>query len=248
MSTRLREIATSAGCCVLVLETGCQPSTSIVAPDERPPAERCPVAVAPKPAPGSSSDRESPQLITARFNGSDRVTLTFSEGLEPPTQVNPRQFRVSEGYSTVDYSEGGYASAYYYDPAAHYGEELPLVFAAIEQPEPDQLTLVLNRPIPMPICETMRMAKEEAAAAAALADGSTTKIRRGLFLHYTQRGSVGIRDLASNRLDDFGGEWALDFGARDKRLTGKPPLVRFDLLIELDCPVPSEYVGPPGPS
>lgn len=252
MSTRLRELATSAGCCVLVIEAaGCRPSTTIVDPEptgKTTEPEKCPPppAVA-KPEPGSSDDREPPHIINAKFNGSDRVVLTFSEKLEAPKQVNPRQFRLSEGYSTVDYA-GNYASAYYYDLAARYGDELPLVFAAIEQPEPDQLVLTLNRAMPIPICENIRLAQEDAAAAAASPDAGTAKTRHALFLHYTKRGSVGIRDLASNQLDDFGGEWALHFGTRDKRLSGQQPLVRFDLLIELDCPNGTEFVGPPGPS
>lgn len=251
MSTRLRELATSAGCCVLVLEAaGCRPSTNIVTPDPgEPTTERCPAPtpVVVKPAPGSSDDRDPPRVTSARFNGSDRVILTFSEGLEPAKQVNPRQFRLSEGYSQVDYT-GNYASAYYYDLASRYGDDLPLVFAAIEQPEPDQLALVLNRPIPPPICDSIRLAQQDAAAAAAMPDSGANKTRHGLFLHYTGRGSVGVRDLAGNPLGDFGGEWALHFGTRDKRLSGTAPLVRFDLLIELDCPANDEFIGPPGPS
>jgi hypothetical protein len=252
MSTRLRELATSAGCCVLVLETaGCRPSTTIVPPepDGRITEAECPpqTVVAPRPPPGSSDDRDLPQVLHAKFNGSDRVVLTFSEGLEEPKQVNPRQFRLSEGYSMVDY-QGTYSSAYYYDLAARYGDNLPLVFAAIDQPEPDQLVLTLNRGIPLPICENIRVAQEDAAAAAATPDAPANKTRRGLFLHYTKRGSVGIRDLAGNQLDDFGGEWALHFGTRDKRLAGQQPLVRFDLLIELECPSADNFVGPPGPS
>ncbi|MFV8756761.1 hypothetical protein ACNOYE_39965 [Nannocystaceae bacterium ST9] len=257
MSTRLRELATSAGCCALVIEAaGCRPSTTIVTPEEGTTtgeAERCPAPPeTPKPAPGSSDDREPPRIVSAHFNGSDRVTLSFSEGLEPPKQVNPRQFRLSEGYSLVNYAAGypggAYASAYYYDLAARYGDGQPLIFTSIEQPEPDQLVLVLNRAIPPPICENIRVAQQDAAAAAAIPDAPPTKTRHALFLHYTKRGSVGIRDLASNQLDDFGGEWALDFGTRDKRLSGQAPLVRFDLLIELDCPAPGEFIGPPGPS
>jgi hypothetical protein len=102
-STRLRELATSAGCAMLVLEAaGCRPSTAIVTPepDGRTDPEKCPPAtvVAPKPPPGSSDDRELPQVINAKFTSSERLVLTFSEGLEAPKQINPRQFRLSEGY------------------------------------------------------------------------------------------------------------------------------------------------------
>lgn len=234
---------------MLVLETaGCRPSTTIVPvePDGRTEVE-CPppTVITAKAPPGSADDREPPQIVSAHFNGSERVVLTFSEGLEVPKQVNPRQFRLSEAYSTIDYA-GAYASAYYYDLAARYGDELPLLFVEIEQTEPEQLVLTLNRGIPLPICENLRVAQEDTAAAAAIPEGN--KIRRGLFLHYTKRGSVGLRDLAGNTLEDFGGEWALHFGARDKRLTGHQPLVRFDLLIELECPSGSNFIGPPGPS
>jgi hypothetical protein len=251
-STRLRDLATSAGCALLVVEAaGCRPSTAIVTaePDGRTDPEKCPPAtvVAPKPPPGSSDDRELPQVINAKFTSSERLVLTFSEGLEAPKQINPRQFRLSEGYSMIDYT-GNYASAYYYDLAARYGDEQPLVFSSIDQPEPDQLVLTLNRGIPIPICENLQMAQQDAAAAAASPDAGASKSRRGLFLHYTKRGSVGIRDLAGNQLDDFGGEWALHFGTRDKRLAGQQPLVRFDLLIELDCPSGGTFIGPPGPS
>jgi hypothetical protein len=250
MSHRLHELATSAGCCVVLLDTaGCQPSPTIVTPEPTGKTEepKCPTVEIPKPKPGSSDDREAPRVVSAKFTGPDRIMLTFSEGVEAPSQVNPRQFRLSEAYSVVDYS-GAYASAYYYDLAARYGDEMPLVFAAIDHPEPEQLLLILNRRIPVPICENLQMAQQDAAAAAAAPDAGASKIRRGLFLHYTKRGSPGIRDLAGNQLDDFGGEWALHFGSRDKRMTGQQPLVRFDLLIELDCPVAGEFKGPPGPS
>jgi hypothetical protein len=253
MSTRLHELATSAGCCMLLLETaGCRPSTTIVTPEpdgRTGEAETCPepTVTIQKPPPGSSDDREAPRVVSARFTSNDRILLTFSEGVEAPKQVNPRQFRLSEAYSVVDYA-GAYASAYYYDLAARYGDEQPLVFASIDQPEPEQLVLMLNRAIPVPICENLELAKQDEAAAAASPDAGASKVRRGLFLHYTKRGSVGIRDLASNQLDDFGGEWALHFGSRDKRMTGQQPLVRFDLLIELDCPTANTFTGPPGPS
>jgi hypothetical protein len=252
MSTRLHELATSAGCCMLLLESGCKTPTTIVTPEpdgRTADAEKCPepeVQIV-KPPPGSADDREPPRVVSAKFVSSDRVVLTFSVGLEPPKTVNPRQFRLSEAYSVIDYS-GAYASAYYYDLAARYGEEQPLVFAAIDQPEPEQLMLTLNRAIPVPLCENLEQMKADSAAAAASPDAGTSKVRRGLFLHYTKRGSVGIRDAVGNQLDDFGGEWALHFGTRDKRMSGQQPLVRFDLLIELECPTGGSFIGPPGPS
>lgn len=236
---------------MLALETGCQPSSAIVTPEPEPTGEAtsCPTVTVPQPKPGSSDDREAPRILAAQFKSSDRVLLSFSEGIEAPTQVNPRQFRLSEAYSMTDYA-GTYSSAYYYDLAARYGDDQPIVFSAIEQPEPDQLVLVLNRPIPLPICENLRVAQEDAAAAAAAAtpDAGASKVRHALYLHYTGRGSVGIRDPAGNQLGDFGGEWALHFGTREKRLSGQQPLVRFDLLIELECPTGATFNGPPGPS
>lgn len=253
MTTRPRALATprslalGAGGCVLLLEAGCRPQSTIEVPEPRASERVCPTPTIPTPAPGSADDREAPRITGVRFNGSDRVVLSFSEGLEDPKQVNPRQFRVSEAYSTIDYA-GGYASGTYYDIATRYGDEIPIVFAAIEQIEPDELALILNRPIPPTICENIRVAQDDIAAAAASPDAAGFKSQHALFLHYTKRGSPGIRDLAGNTLDDFGAAWALHFGTRDLRLSGKPPVVRFDLLVELPCPTPTEFIGPPGPS
>lgn len=242
-------MASLAGGALLALESGCRPDATIEAPDAGEPSSttKCPTPKLPTIPPGSENDREAPRITAARFNGSDRVILHFSEGLEAPDQVNPRQFRVSEAYSTVDHANA-YASATYYDLATRYGDELPLVFADIEQVAPDELELILNRPIPPMVCENLRLAQEDLAAQATVPGAGALETRHGLYLHYTKRGSVGLRDLAGNQLDDFGAAWALHFGTRDMRMGGQAPVVRLDLLIELVCPAPSEFVGPPGPA
>lgn len=243
------EGASLAGGALLLLDTGCRPDTTLVIPEDgaSEPSKTAKCPTLPVVPPGSANDREAPRITAARFNGSDRVILHFSEGLEKPEQVNPRQFRVSESYSTVDHAND-YASATYYDLATRYGEDLPLVFAAIEQLAPDELALILNRPIPPVLCENIRMAQQDIDAQAAGPDAGMLETRHGLYLHYTKRGSVGVRDLAGNQLDDFGAAWALHFGTRDMRMSGRAPVVRLDLLIELVCPIPSEFVGPPGPA
>ncbi len=245
---------------VLLLDAaGCRrPSADVSSPESVEPTTtaKCPEGAASRPAaqPGSSDDREAPRIVAGRFVSRERVQLRFSESIEPPKQVNPRQFRLSEGYSLIDYGGGyggsGYAHAYYYDLAARSGyADQPLVFVGVEPTsEPDVLELVLSRPIPVSLCEDLKYRQESYGGG--VTEGPPRRFQIGLFLHYTGRGSVGIRDLAGNPMADMGGEWALHFGTRNINITGTPPLVRFDLLVELPCPdanLPG-FDAPPGPS
>jgi hypothetical protein len=238
-----------------------RPTAEINSPErEQEPArtaeQECKPSEPNKPAakPGSSDDHDPPQIIAASFIARDRLLLRFSEAVEPPTQVNPRQFRISHGYSMVDYGggygqAGGYAHAYYYDLLNNGGYDAPLVFVTLEAAgAPEELELQLSQAIPVEICEDINLTKQDLAQEAA-AGGPPTKGQVGVFLHYTSRGSVGIRDLAGNPLADIGAEWALHFGVRTKQLNGAPPVVRFDLLVELLCPTSGSGAldGPPGP-
>jgi hypothetical protein len=75
------------------------------------------------------------------------------------------------------------------------------------------------------------------------------RARACLFLHYTSRGSEGVRDRAQNPLGDMGGEWALHFGARQRTSQGSEPVTRLNLLLELECPDESmQESGPPSPT
>jgi hypothetical protein len=225
-------------------ETGGEP-VAAPAPDVAcKPAEGA--AAKPRPKPGQDGDLEPPEILGGRFVARDRVQLTFSEPLAPVDQVNPRQFRLSMAYSarsTQDYGGAGYASGYYYDLAGADNYEPPVVVTSLETYEarPEVLALQLSRPVPVELCVDM------ADAASDPVEGED--VRMGLYLHYTIRGSVGIRDLGENPLGDMGGEWALNYGARHKTLYGTDPVMRLDLLVELACPEQGLGVStPPGPS
>jgi hypothetical protein len=203
-----------------------------------------------QPPPGANGDYEPPTVIGGRFVARDRIQLSFSEPLGPVGDVNPRQFRLSTGYSRTDY-QAGYANGYYYDLNGNDTYLPPLVVIALESYDdrPEVLALQLNGPIPPDRCIQIRDTKQTMADEAASAEGPLPRTRIGLFLHYTSRGSVGIRDKNNNPMSDMGGEWALHFGTRNKNMTGTEPVMRLDLLLELDCPNENmANSGPPGPT
>ncbi len=255
MSVRFREIATGLASCVLLAETGCRRPSADVTVDPDPKTEpsgksqTAECKTPPRPAPGSDGDLDPPALLGGRFVARDRLQLTFSEPLGSIEGVNPRQFRLSSAYSTADYS-AGYASAYYYDLGGSDQYLPPILVTALETyaSQPEVLSLQLNRGIPIDTCLAMRERQASIVANQGI-DGSTARARTGVFLHYTSRGSDGIRDRAHNPLGDMGGEWALHFGARQRTANGTEPVVRLDLLLELDCPDESmQESGPPGPT
>lgn len=252
MTARILELATGVASCALLLPAGCRKPTAELSVDPEAGAE--PVALTPAPAcedtqakappraaPGSSDDRDAPVVLGGRFIARDRVQLTFSEPLAPVAQVNPRQFRLSSAYSSIDY-QGGYASGYYYDLAGADNYEPPVVVTALETyaDHPELLALALSRPVPVELCADM---------AEMTADpGEQVNARTGLFLHYTSRGSVGVRDRADNPMADVGAAWALHYGSRHQTMYGTEPVMRLDLLIELACPDETMTIAaPPGP-
>lgn len=255
MSVRFREIATGLASCVLLTETGCRRTSADISVDPEPNVEptgktdKIPECKAPpRPAPGSDGDIDPPMLLGGRFVARDRLQLTFSEPLGPVKDVNPRQFRLSSAYSTVDY-QGNYASAYYYDLGGSDSYQPPIFVASLSAYEghPEVLSLQLNRGIPIDTCVALR--DRQASIVQNQGTEGAVRARAGLFLHYTSRGSDGIRDKAQNPLGDMGGEWALNFGARHRTVHGSEPVTRLDLLIELVCPDESmQESGPPGPT
>ncbi|WP_106089880.1 hypothetical protein [Enhygromyxa salina] len=248
-----RELATGIASCVLLLPAGCRktPTDLSVDPDTHDPAADvpaldCPVAQAPaRPRPGSSDDSDPPMVLGARFVARDRVQLTFSEGLAPTTQVNPRQFRLSMAYSNIDYG-ASYATGYYYDLAGSDNYEPPLVVTSLAgyDDRPEVLALQLSRPVPQDLCVNITDRRADMADV-----DPESRPRIGVFLHYTSRGSVGVRDLADNPMIDVGAEWALHYGARHKTVYGSEPIMRLDLLVELSCPDEAMRLSAPtGPS
>lgn len=256
MIVRFREIATGLASCVLLAPAGCRRPSADVSVDPEPdsePTSKQPAAAQckapPRPAPGSSGDLDPPVLVNGRFVARDRVQLTFTEPLGPVETVNPRQFRLSSAYSTVDY-QGGYASGYYYDLGGSDSYLPAIVVISLESDEgqPEVLSLQLNRPVPVDVCLGIRERQSSIASNQGV-DGPSVRARTGVFLHYTSRGSDGVRDRAQNPLGDMGGEWALHFGARQRNSQGAEPVTRLDLLLELDCPDESmRESGPPGPT
>lgn len=255
MTVRFREIATGLASCMLLADTGCRRPTADISVGPEPkvePSDDKPVAeckTPPRPAPGSSGDVDPPVLLGGRFVARDRLQLTFSEPLGSVKQVNPRQFRLSSAYSTADYS-AGYASAYYYDLGGSDNYQPPIVVTSLSayENQPEVLSLQLNRGIPIDTCLMMRE-RQASIVANQGADAPGVRTRLGVFLHYTSRGSDGIRDRANNPLGDMGGEWALHFGARQRTAHGAEPVTRLDLLLELECPDESmQDSGPPGPT
>jgi hypothetical protein len=246
---------------VLLLPAGCRRTPADVSVD--PEAGGEPVAGVPagasacepakdqgqaKTAPRTAGgDLEAPVVIGGSFVARDRVQLTFSEALAPTDAVNPRQFRLSMAYSSRDY-QAGYASGYYYDLGGSDTYEPALVVTSLERYDsrPEVLGLQLSRAVPVDLCTGIADTRAEMADLSAEEPGSSARV--GVFLHYTSRGSAGVRDLDGNALEDMGGEWALHFGARHKTAYGTEPVMRLDLLVELECPAENLGVSaPPGP-
>jgi len=255
-------LRTGIASCVALLPIGCELPSSQVAVNPGEPGASGKVAGCPPCAraqpPGSPDDHDAPVILDARFVARDRVQLTFNEALAPVDAVNPRQFRLSHGYSLVDFGEYEYASGSYYDLGGTNESEQPLVIVALERSEahPELLGLLLSRPIPVELCEEVSGQRAsiatEASAAATAPGGGGVRGQAGVFLHYTSRGSVGVRDSVQNPLADIGAQWALNFGARSIQMYGAEPVTRLDLLPELRCPEqaagelspPSSSAGP----
>lgn len=256
-----------ASCVMLLPAAACRPSADVAAPidgqrssdlsDPRGAAKHgeTPQCATPKPPPGSPDDHEAPVILDARFIARDRIQLTFSEPLAPVEGVNPRQFRLSRAYSTIDIvtsvGERSYASGYYYDIAGVSLYEQPMVVIELEldADRPEVLALSLNRPVPVELCEEL-LERKATVAAEPRDPYFNRQAQIGLFLHYTTRGSEGVRDRVNNPLGDIGADWALNFGTRHKMLYGAEPVMRLDLLPELACPDATMVGvgGPPGPS
>jgi hypothetical protein len=255
-------VTTGIASCVLLLPSvGCRrPSADLALPEEggtssdssEPVAKVERECATPKPAPGSPDDHESPVILGARFVARDRVQLTFSEPLGPVDAVNPRQFRLSHAYATIDAGSGdrSYASGYYYDLAGADLYEPPLVVVKLElyEQQPEILALTLSRPVPSDLCDSLKDSQANIDQMAT-EPGAPRRGQVGLFLHYTTRGSEGIRDAVNNPLTDVGADWALNFGTRNKAVYGTEPVMRLDLLPVLACPDESMGAigGPPGP-
>ena len=249
-----------ASCVMLLPAAACRPSADLATPEDgrrasdatEPAGTReCKPCATPKPAPGSPDDHEAPVILGARFIARDRVQLTFSEPLASVEGVNPRQFRLSRAYTSIDTGYRTYASGYYYDLAGTdtYEQQLVVVELELYAEQPEVLALTLNRPVPVELCDEIQQRKTDMAVAAS-DPANTRRAQTGLFLHYTARGSLGVRDKVDNPLDDVGADWALNFGTRHKTVYGAEPVTRLDLLPELACPDASMTTigGPPGPT
>jgi hypothetical protein len=255
-------LSTGVASCVMLLPA-CRPSADLATPEDGRRVSpdltnpfgnskgECKPCATPKPPPGSPDDHDPPVILGARFIARDRVQLTFSEPLGSVEGVNPRQFRLSRAYSSLDSGYRNYASGYYYDIAGTDVYEQPLVVVELElyAEQPEVLALSLNRPVPVEICDELAQRKADIAVAAS-DPANTRRGQIGLFLHYTSRGSVGVRDKVNNPLGDIGADWALNFGSRHKQVYGGEPVTRLDLLPELACPDASMNAlgGPPGPT
>ncbi len=257
-------LTTGVASCVLLLPiAGCRrPSADLNLPGDAggpgrepelsEPAATDKTCATPKPAPGSPDDHEAPIVLGARFVAADRVQLSFSEALAPVDAVNPRQFRLSRAYTMIDDDGGGYvyATGYYYDLAGPDSYSQPLVVIKLElyEQQPEILALTLSRPIPPEVCEQLGETQAQLEQMANQPEGRRGET--GLFLHYTARGSDGVRDRVNNPLDEFGADWAINFGVRQETVYGTEPVTRLDLLPRLECPGPGlRSVGsaPPGP-
>jgi hypothetical protein len=246
---------------MLLPSVGCRrPSADLALPGETGGAEptgvaddpeSCKPCATPRPVAGSPDDHDPPIVLGARFVARDRVQLTFSEPLAPVDAVNPRQFRLSHAYSTIDgVGDRSYGTGYYYDLAGADVYEPPLVVIKLElyAEQPEVLALTLNRPVPVDLCQQLIDTQTNLDQSAAT-PGDPRRGQVGLFVHYTTRGSDGIRDRVNNPLADLGADWALNFGGRHKTTYGTEPVTRLDLLPSLLCPDASMAGGggPPGP-
>jgi hypothetical protein len=225
------------------LLAACNKPPPAVAPEEVGEPHREP---APEPEPLArveqepGDDKEAPRVASAQFINPQRIRLTFTEPLAPTSEVNPRQFRISISYLSVDPEGYGYAT--YSDVNYHQGdEESSLVVRRIERYSDErELGLDLSQPVPAEICSEIKATEIDALEAAAYAAanpeaGPEEEIEMGLYLHYTSRGSAPVIDLAGNGLEPFGASWALNYGAQYIGQNGDMPVARLDLLVKLPC-------------
>jgi hypothetical protein len=161
-----------------------------------------------------------PQLIDADLIDNLTLALTFSEGIAPPQEVDPRQFRLSAAYApkgeyyyqyNTYYQEIGnwngmcyeYCYEYCYDTGCYEqcwdncSSGPPVHVAAISQPpdRPDILLLTLDSGIGSGVCTQIENFPEQWT--------------RGLFIHYTPDGTAQVTDTTGELLADIGEHWAL---------------------------------------
>jgi len=161
-----------------------------------------------------------PLLIAAEMIDNQTLALTFSEGLAPPSSVDPQQFRLSAAYApkgdyyyqyNTYYQEVGnwngsceeYCYEYCYDDECYeqcwdYCQPGPPVrVASLYQPyvSPDVLLLTFDSGIGRGVCDQLESYPPEWS--------------KGLFIHYTPDGTAPITDTQGELLGDIAEIWAL---------------------------------------
>lgn len=161
-----------------------------------------------------------PQLIAADLLDNITLALTFSEGLSPPSSVDPKQFRLSGAYApkgeyyyqyNTYYQEIGnwngsceeYCYEYCYDDECYeqcwdYCQPGPPVRIAAITQSPDRtdvLLLTLDNGIGPGVCSQLANFSEQWT--------------KGLFIHYTPDGAAPVTDTQGELLADIGEIWAL---------------------------------------
>jgi hypothetical protein len=232
------------------LLAACNKPPPAVVPDEvAAPVEVVELLVAPEARieiePGD--DHQPPRVSSAQFINPQRIRLTFTEPLGPSREVNPRQFRISVGYLSVDPEGYGYAT--YSDVNYHQGEEERLLVVRHIERYTDEraMGLDLSEPVSGEICAEIKGFEIDALEAAAYSTANPRaaaeeEMEMGLYLHYTSRGSAPVIDTSGNGLEPFGAAWALNYGAQYVGQNGQMPVARFDLLVKLTCfDLPAAY-------
>ncbi len=198
--------------------------------------------------PPPPSEPGPPRLLDVRFIDAATLELTFSEGMAPTDEVNPRQFRLSAaispepgyGYGGTFYQEVGmwnggeyYCEEYCYEQCVPDGcyercfeycstpPGPPVVVEAITPTDrPQVLLLSLSDPISGGVCQEL--------------DNLPSDWTAELYIHYTVQGSALVADLDGEAFEDLGAHWVLDFGNEYSYVEGYLPYMSPELAIP--CP------------
>jgi hypothetical protein len=186
-----------------------------------------------------------PKLIAADLIDNLTLALTFSEGLSPPSSVDPTQFRLSAAYApkgnyyyqyNTYYQEVGnwngaceeYCYQYCYGNGCYeqcwdYCQPGPPVRVTAIAQLPDRidvLLLSLDNGIGHGVCSQL--------------DAFPRQWTKGLFIHYTPDGTAPVTDTQGEALADIGEIWALQPNRQWMYNQGTFPFL--DPVLPIPCP------------
>jgi hypothetical protein len=137
-----------------------------------------------------------PKIVSAQLDGASSLKLTFSEAMQPATNVDPAKFRLTIGYysrpasATDKYSYTYYSGAYSY--SRYYDNVAPISGILSENTPSSEAVLLMGA--------TFDVTK---ACQQIAAHGTNA----GLYLHYSSQGAPTIEDTNGTILPSLAAFW-----------------------------------------